>query len=85
MLRQMRLLHLVIVHQTLKLLFFKDIVQHCIVVSCGTIIKSLHLLKVVSHLTMLIEKYLVSPSEVVLVQCMQLVIFVTLRQCYVRT
>ena len=28
---------------------------------------------------------LVFPSGVVLVQCMQLIIFVTLRQCYVRT
>ena len=34
---------------------------------------------------MLIEKYLVFLSRVVLVQCMQLIIFVTLRQCYVRT
>ena len=47
--------------------------------------KSLHLVKFVSHLTMLIEKYLVFLSGVVLVQCMQLIIFVTLRQCYVRT
>ena len=57
---------------------------HCIVLFCGTIIKSLHLVKFVSRLTMLIEKYLVFLSEVVLVQCMQLIIFVTLRQCYVR-
>ena len=42
----------------------------------------LHLVKFVSHLTMLIEKYFVSPSGVVLVQCIQLIIFVTLRQCY---
>ena len=79
---------LVIVHQTLKLLFFKAIVQHCVVLSCGMIIKSLHLVKFMSHLTMFTEKYLVSPSGVVLVQtvqCMQLIIFVTLRQCYVRT
>ena len=69
-----------IVHQTLKLLFFKAIVQNCIVLSCGMIIKCLHLVKFVLHLTMLIEKYLVSPSGVVLVQCMQLIIFVTLRQ-----
>ena len=41
--------------------------------------------RVALHLTMLIEKYLVSPSGVVLVQCMQLIISVTLRQCYVRT
>ena len=52
---------------------------------CGTIIKCLHLVKFVSRLTMLIEKYLVFLSGVVLVQCMQLIIFVTLRQCYVRT
>ena len=38
-----------------------------------------------SRLTMLIEKYLVFLSGVVLVQCMQLIIFVTWRQCYVRT
>ena len=96
MLRQMRLLyanlqslthyygHLVIVHRTIKLLCFKAIVRHCIVLFCGTIIKSLHLVKFVSRLTMLIEKYLVFLSGVVLVQCMQLIIFVTLRQCYVR-
>ena len=76
--------HLVIVHRTLKLLCFKAIVRHCIVFFCGTIINSLHLVKFVSRLTMLIEKYLVFLSEVVLVQCMQLIIFVTLRQCYVR-
>ena len=64
--------HLVIVHRTLKLLCFKAIVRHCIVLSCGTIIKSLHLVKFVSRLTMLIEKYLVFPSGVVIVQCMQL-------------
>ena len=52
---------------------------------CGTIIKSVHLVKFVSRLTMLIKKYLVFLSGVVLVQCMQLIIFVTLRQCYVRT
>ena len=89
MLRQMRLLyaksnknyygHLVIVYQTLKLLCFKAIVRHCIVLFCGTIIKSLHLVKFVSRLTMLVEKYLVFLSGVVLVQCMQLIIFVTLR------
>ena len=77
--------HLVIVHLTLKLLCFKAIVRHCIVLFCGTIIKSLHLVKFVSRLTMLKEKYLVFLSGVVLVQCMQLIIFVTLRQCYVRT
>ena len=91
MLRQMRLLyahyygHLVIVHRTLKLLCFKAIVRHCIVLFCGMIIKSLHLVKFVSRLTMLIEKYLVFLSGVALVQCMQLIIFVTLRQCYLRT
>ena len=63
----------------------KAIVRHCIVVFCGTIIKSLHLVQFVSRLTMLKEKYLVFPSGVVLVQCMQLIIFVTLRQYYVRT
>ena len=52
---------------------------------CGTIIKCLHLVKFVSRLTMLIKKYLVFLSGVVLVQCMQLIIFVTLRQCYERT
>ena len=31
--------HLVIVHRTLKLLCFKAIVRHCIVLFCGTIIK----------------------------------------------
>ena len=35
----------------------KAIGQHCIVFSCGMIIKCLHLVKFVSHLTMLIEKY----------------------------
>ena len=37
----------------LKLLCFKAIVRHCIVLFCGTIIKSLHLVKFVSRLTML--------------------------------
>ena len=36
-----------------------------------TIIKSLHIVKFVSRLTMLIEKYLAFLSGVVLVQCMQ--------------
>ena len=94
MLRQMRLLyaksniifgHLVIVHRTLKLLCFKAIVRHCIVLFLWNDYKRLHLVKFVSRLTMLIEKYLVFLSGVVLVQCMQLIIFVTLRHCYVRT
>ena len=94
MLRQMRFLyvthyyrHLVIVHQTLKILCFKAIVV-CTALYCPFLWNdyiSLHLVKFMSRLTMLIEKYLVSPSGVVLVQCMQLIIFVTLRQCYVRT
>ena len=41
--------------------------------------------KIRVRLTMLIEKYLVFPSGVVLVHCMQLIRFVTLSQCYVRT
>ena len=58
------------------------IVQHCIGHSCLAIIKSLKkLVKFVSHFIMFIEKYLVSLSGVVPVKCMQLIIFVTLREC----
>ena len=66
-------LHLVIVHQTLKLLYFEAIAQHGHVL-CKTIIKSLHLINFVSHLTMIIKRYLVSLNGVVPVQCMQMIV-----------
>ena len=64
MLRQIRLLYA----KPNTLLRTFSIVRHCIVLFCGTIIKSYHLVKSVARLTMRTEKYLVFLSGVVLVQ-----------------
>ena len=64
----------------LRLLYFKDIAQYCIVLICGMITKNQHLAKFVLHLIMLTEKYLVYVSGVVAVRCMQTTISVTLKQ-----
>ena len=44
----------------LRIPSFKVIARHCIVPSCGPIIKDQHLQRFVSHSTMLIEKFLLS-------------------------
>ena len=64
----------------LKLLYFKVIALHCIVLICGMIIKNQHLAKFVLHLTKPTEKYLVYLSGVVPVQCMPTTISVTLKR-----
>ena len=59
-----------------RLLYFKVIAQHCIVLICGMITINQHLTKFVLHLIMLTEKYFVYLSGVVPVRCMQTTISV---------
>ena len=64
-----------------KITLLQSYCTHCIVPSCGLIIKNQHLQRFGSHSTMLIEKKLVSLREVVQVQCMQITISAPSRQC----